>query len=353
MLGGASQLDGGPTITTRSKTIYLAPVLSGSAVFRGKDATTYVALANPNPTPVTIQLRLWEKTEQGFDFGRIKRLAPIPPFGMQYASVSELFGSSLSLSRAYIVVEVTEGDAIIASHWVEVAEGSSLFCVPAQYPVTSTRLFSAQFASLPDLFTEVVLLNQAQTARSVTLKVWSETGSLLAQTDPVTIEARAMLRLDGRTTMKFPTDSVMVGSLEVQADGPGLSGCVIFGDLPQLTVTAALPLQSDPFFREAVFSQLANGAGYYTGLAFYNPGNAPVTIRIRVFDHQAVKTGETELTLPAKSRKSALLHELVPSTTGQVRGFVLLSASGPLIAQQVFADTTTPRMSAVPPTALR
>ncbi len=351
ILGGANQLDGGPTITTRSQTIYLAPVFSGSAVFRGKDAATFVNLANPNSHPVTVHLKLRKETGQAASFLQIdKTLAPL---GMLSGAVSDLFGTNESLSSAYIVVQVAEGDGIVASHWVEIAGGSSLFCVPPQYPATSTRLFSAQFASLPDFFTEVILLNQAQTARSVTLKAWSENGSQLGQTDPIAVGAGAMVRLDGRTALKFASNSVVVGSLEVQADGPGVSGCVIFGDLPQLTVAAALPLQSDPFFREAVFSHLANGAGYYTGLAFYNPGNAPVTIRLRVFDHQAVKTGETELTLPAKSRKSALLHELAPSTAGQVRGFVLLSASGPLIAQQVFADTTTPRMSAVPPTALR
>jgi hypothetical protein len=347
MLGGVNQLDGGPTITTPSQTIFLAPVFSGSAVFWGKDAATFVNLANPNPHPVTVHLLLWKETDQDAPlFQRIRTLAPL---GMLSASVSELFGSNQSLSSAYIRVQVAEGDGIIASHWVEVGGGSSLFSVPAQYPATSARLYSAQFATLPDLFTEVVLLNQAQTARSVTLKIWSETGSLFAETDPITIGAGAMVRLDGAPV----SNGVVVGSLEVQADGPGVAGCVIFGDLPNLTTATALPLQSDPFFREAVFSQLANGAGYYTGLAFYNSGNAPVTIRLTVFDHQGVKTGETELTLPAKTRRSALLHELAPSTTGQVRGSVHITSSGPVITQQVFADTTTPRMSAVPPTALR
>jgi len=345
MLGGLSQLDGGPTITSPSRTIYLAPVFSGSAVFWGKDARTFVHLANPNANPVTLELKLWE---QGFPLLRVKRVV-LAPHGMLSPSVSELFGSSLTLSSAYIVAEVTDGDAIVASHWVEVAGGSSLFCLPAQYPVTSTRLFSAQFATLPNLFTEVVLLNQAQTARSVRLKVWSETGSLFTETEPITIAAGAMVRLDGAAV----SHAALVGSLEVQANGPGIAGCVIFGDLPNLSTATALPLQSDPFFREAVFSHLANGAGYYTGLAFYNPGNAAVTVRLTVFDQKAVKTGQTELTLPAKARKSALLHELLSSTAGQVSGFVHLAASGPVIAQQVFADTGTPRMSAVPPTALR
>jgi len=349
MLGGTNQLDGGPTIATRSKTIYLAPVFSGSAVLRGKDAETFVNLANPNQDHVTVQLIL--RIQGSSPSVQPIKTVQLAPLGMLSTPVSELFRSTppLSLSSAYIEVKVTEGGGIVASHWVEIGGGASLFSVPPQYPATSTRLFSAQFARLPDLFTEVILLNQAPTARSITLKVWSETGSVIGLMTGVTIGPGGMVRLDPLAVLI----GTVIGSLEVQADGPGVTGCVIFGDLPNLSIAAALPLQADPFFREAVFSHLANGAGYYTGLAFFNPGNVPVTVRLTVFDQVGTKTGETELTLPGKTRKSALLHELVPSTTGQVRGSVRLTATGPIVAQQVFADTTTPRMSAVPPTALR
>jgi len=350
MLGSPSQLDGGSTFTVSSRTFFLAPVFSGPGAFRSQDAVTHVNLANPNDEPVTVRLRLKRGGDPIAEPLQAEKI--LPARGMLSATVSDLFGANDVLSQAYIAVDVLNGGGVIASHWVDVGGGSSLFCVPPQYPSASSRLFSAQFATVPGVFTEIVLLNQSEHDRRVTLAVRSETGLRLTLAGPISIGPGFMVRLDGKGSLDLSQTGI-VGSLDIQSDGPGVSGCVIFGDEPGIASAAALPLQSEPFFREAVFSHLANGAGYYTGLAFYNPGNAVVTVRLTVFDHQAVKSGQGEFVLQPKTRKSALLHELVPSTTGQVRGFVHVAANGPVITQEIFADTATPRMSAVPPTPLR
>ena len=68
--------------------------------------------------------------------------------------------------------------------------------------------------------------------------------------------------------------------------------------------------------RTAVFSQVANGMGYYTGLAFFNPNSEDATVDIQVFAADGQKTGNAQLTLAAGHRISKLLPELVESTAG-------------------------------------
>ena len=59
-----------------------------------------------------------------------------------------------------------------------------------------------------------------------------------------------------------------VGSLIVEADGDGVLGDVIFGDSENLAYAASLPLQTQAF-TEALFNQVANVSGFFTGLASF------------------------------------------------------------------------------------
>ncbi len=42
--------------------------------------------------------------------------------------------------------------------------------------------------------------------------------------------------------------------------------------------------------------------------------------------------------MAAGTRVSRLLHELVPETTGQIRGHIVIESTRPLVAQQLFGD---------------
>ncbi len=143
-----------------------------------------------------------------------------------------------------------------------------------------------------------------------------------------------------------------IGSLIMSADGSGIIGDVIFGDPASMNFAASLPLQTQTF-RQAIFSQVANANGYFTGLALFNPSQQAATITVDVYSEKGTTTGRFTTQLNPKSRISRLLTEMVPESTGQMRGFVLLSSTQPLIAQQLFGDTGMVFLSAVPPTAIQ
>ncbi len=143
----------------------------------------------------------------------------------------------------------------------------------------------------------------------------------------------------------------LVASLKVDVDAAGVIGDVLFGH-PQLTYAAAMPLQDAPFTR-AVFSHVACGMGYFTGLGLYNAGAAAATVTVRSYKADGELTGTRQLSLGPGCRIARLLDEaeFVPASAGQVGGYVILESTQPLVAQQLFGLYDLSMMSAVPPMA--
>ncbi|HEY3132367.1 MAG TPA: hypothetical protein VGL91_23130 [Acidobacteriota bacterium] len=140
----------------------------------------------------------------------------------------------------------------------------------------------------------------------------------------------------------------VVGSIQIEASGPGVVGDVIFGDAGSFRYAAAMALQNRKFTK-AVFSQVANASSFFTGIALYNPNSQPADVTVEVFSDLAVLTGQANLMLAAGSRISRLLAELAPSTANQSRGYVVVRSTQPLVAQQLFGDPGLNFLSAVPP----
>jgi hypothetical protein len=124
---------------------------------------------------------------------------------------------------------------------------------------------------------------------------------------------------------------------------------IIFGDGnpsdAQINFGAALALSSTGASR-FLFSQVAQGQGFYTGVAFMAPVGAE--LRIEVFDSAGNLTGSTSMVLLPFERHVSLLHDLIPSTSGQVGGYVKVSSSNPVIAFELFGSTGGQFLSAVP-----
>jgi hypothetical protein len=124
---------------------------------------------------------------------------------------------------------------------------------------------------------------------------------------------------------------------------------IVFGDgdpsAAQLGFAAALSLSRTGATR-FLFSQVAQGQGFYTGVAFMAPVGAE--LRIQVFDSAGNVTGSTSMILLPCQRHVSLLHDLIPTTGGQVGGYVKVIATNPVIAFELFGSTGGQFLSAVP-----
>ena len=295
----------------------------------------------------------------------------IPAQGFLYESVTDLFDPENAISQGYVEVTVTEGPGAVGFGVVELQELDAVIGIQAQegdggVSITGSRseeLFSAQLASeLGVIYTSLNLINTGQAQRSVTLTAIAEDGSNLADPVDLSLAPGEQLSRDAGDLFDVAAAALapqggapFVGSLRVLVDGPGVRGDVIFGDPLSLEYAASLPLQREGF-RKAVFSQVANVAGFFTGVAAYVPGDTEANVEITVFGADGEMVGEpyTE-TLAPGTRRSMLVPELVPASAGQAGGYVLICSDELLIAQILYGAVGQGRvtlLSAVPPTVI-
>ena len=254
------------------------------------------------------------------------------------------------LSGGLITGEVTQGDGVVAFQVIQLRNQTTVLGLNAATGNSTNRAYSAQLASLPGLFTSVKVVNLADEPRSVTLRAVQGDGS--NQGNPVAIfldpgeqftEDAGVLFGTAAAGPSPATTESFVASLIVEADGDGVVGDVIFGDSTDFAFAASLPLQTQPF-TEAVFSQVANVSGFFTGLAFFYPGPSQggsaqgplpdAEITIQVFLPGGGMAGESVLTLAAGERTSRLVEQFV----GEMElagGYVRIYSTQEIISQML------------------
>ena len=369
--GTLTQLDGGVAIENLATKFFFQRVFDGPAAFRGQDATTRLTVLNPGDEPVTVDLNYFPPEDGPLGLPR-QATRKIPSRSFLDEKTSDLFGSSVS--GGYVAGEVPEGGGVAAFELVQLSDRPMVLGLNASTGNSSTRSFSAQLASRPDVFTNVNLINTTAGSRNVELTAVREDGGIDGDPVKITLAAGVQFSADASEIFEFgaaaSTDvrlqgSQFVGSLEVEADGDGVVGDVIFGDPVDVGFAASLPLQSEPF-TEAIFSQFADIPNlFFTGLAFYYPGNvgsspqgeAPDTeITIEVILASGESVGESSFKLLPGERIDKSISDLAPDAAGKANGYILVTSTQPLIAQVVFVALGgggISLFSAVPPKVIR
>ena len=350
----------------RAGTFTDAPFLSPAQSGRGQPATTELTLVNPNGESIDVDLTLFDTAPVAASSQpasasprTFERTVTIAPKGFLHGSVSDVFGISEEISSGYVMVEVTSGPGAIGFVRIQLLDQQTVIGLNAQAPGEGTESFSAQLALSRASSSRTPRSSTPLETRVVTLTALGEDGSPLGDSVVVQLGPGEQFDQDAGSLFipAFSTlqgSSPVVGSLKVESDGPGVIGDVIFGDPLAFEFAAALPLQSQAF-RHAVFSQVANITDFFTGLAFFNPGEVAAQLTIRVVTAEGVLVGETTLELGPGQRRSKLVPELIAASAGQAGGYVEFSSDQALIAQHLFGalgPLGIRMLSAVPPTSL-
>ncbi len=344
--GGANQLDGSVGQSEPSTRFRFTRVFEGPQAFRGQAATTYLSIANPGDQPISLTMTLLAQGQQW------RSTKTLPAKGMLFDSVSRVFEPGLPVSGSFVDVEASGG--AVGFELVQLPDRGTVMGLNAVPGTGAAQAYSAQLAVSPGYFTSIKLINTDSATRQVALKATADNGADLAVPVTVTLSAGDFLERDAADVFGFASGSTAIGSLIVNADGPGIIGDVIFGDPASVNFAAALALQTKTL-KEAIFSHVANGQSYFTGLALLNPTLISSYVTIDVYSPQGARVGglASPLQLDPGKRISKVLTELVPGTAGQMGGFVVVRSTQPLIAQEVFGDTGMMFLSAVPPAIIK
>jgi hypothetical protein len=342
---GGTMLDGASADTSPSKTLRFTRVYEGTGAFRGQSASTFLSIANPTTGPVAMTLNLLG-TESNQALAPQQTLS-LPANGVMFSTVTQIFNPPLPVRSAWIDVQVTSGNGVGGFELMRFPDAGTAIGLSGAGANAVNQSYSAQLAVTPDYFTSLKLINTSTIARNIVLHAIGEDGNDLMP--------RKILRLPVGQAFEQDVDQLFgltpsrVGSLRIDADGAGVVGDVLFGDPVNLKFAAASQLQSRKFSR-AVFSHVANGLGYFTGLAVFNPNPQTASLVLEVYTSSGTRTGSTVLTLGPGQRFSRLLTDLLPASEGQMGGYISLTSSVPIIAQELFGDGGLTFLSAVPPT---
>ena len=151
-----------------------------------------------------------------------------------------------------------------------------------------------------------------------------------------TVAALSRLLLTGKDFVD--EDSTITGLIKIETLGTtnGVIAHLDYGSVGGgLTAVAAQSTSSS----ETIFAHVAQGGGYYTGLALVNPSNHTATVTLDVFDRSGVRVGGTALSLAPGERRAKLLNEFVLELGERLGGWIRVRASRPVFALQLFGSS--------------
>jgi DNA-binding beta-propeller fold protein YncE len=254
-----------------------------------------------------------------------------------------------NFTEGYIVVSATVPLTAIERYYDE--ERMSVVQGIPQLPGfdDQTRFLVPQVAMFGDAETYVNLINAWAETASVTLILRDSAGNPVGTAGTVQIEAGKQVRkkLSEILEMSDP-GQIVSGWLQLDADRPGVVGDVeirAYGDKAMTT----LPLISNAG-KELVFSHVAEGLGYATGLALVNPGQVDATAQVEVFAKDGTGVAGRNVTVPAGGRLLNLLSDdaLFPELNDIVGGYVRVSSDQDLVGVQMFFTYNLEILSLVP-----
>src|SRR3989449_1883894 len=163
-----------------------------------------------------------------------------------------------------------------------------------------------------------------------------------------TLPPNARLEESVEQMFNFSGEALIEGYIrfETETNTPGVIGFLDYGTTDGI-VLSAVEAQGEGY-SNLFFSQVAEGAGYYTGLALLNPNSEPSIVTLDTFDAGGNRTGSTIVNLNSGERKARLLSEFLQRNVNQFGGYVRLTATRPIFASALFGSSAHTSLASVP-----
>ena len=338
---GSRNIDGAEAVARGAGTVVFPEIFSG-----GQDFTELNILG---AGPVTLELR---RTSGSLVQSRDIQLPG--QFGRFSSYVSDIFSAAVP-AESYVLAR--SGQFAIFGYETfgsgEFLGGRNAIPVEEFARQIDIALFAAQLADLPGILqSTLTLINPTDSPADLTLTAFRTgvSSGVPSATANLTLGARAMLRADGRTLLGLPAGD-FVGWLRIDSDISGIVGDISFGN-PDRTSLASVQLQRSTL-TDVVYSHVADGLGFFTGLTFLNVSGDPANVIVEVFNQNAQRTGVGSFLLRPFEHFAQGLPQIIPGFQPQIGGNIRVTSSVGIFSFEIFtfAPAGGPVLSqaAVPP----
>ncbi|MBI4483328.1 MAG: hypothetical protein HY652_10615 [Acidobacteria bacterium] len=327
----------------------------------GGGAFAEIHLANPSDTVRNVSLQVIGSNGEPLSAAISREIAPN---GNLSARLNELFPGLSGAQNGYVKATChngTVGFELFGNNQV-------LAGLNSLDPGSRARvLYSAQLATGGPFFTQLTLVNASSQVATVTLIAYGPADPSQEATGVWVPHPRAAQNQVTRSLgpgqklsasvadlFGFPASEseITVGWIQVESSVAGVVGNVTFGD-PQGTFLASVPLSGESI-RDLVFSQVADGLGFFTGVTILNPSaTQAANVILEVFKNDGTRQGAANIRLGPRTRRARLLREFFTddgkNLEPQVGGFIRLRSDNGILAFELFGNDLLRFLSAVPP----
>lgn len=275
----------------------------------------------------------------------------IPPNGRFSNVVSNMFSSSLIGAGGYLSVNSSLG--LAATEVFGVADVYTAALNAVETSGGARELFSPQYVVEGGVWkTTLTLINLESSSTTISLRLLGDNGAQIGQTASVALPGK------GRAVLSDPaifgvnaSGPIVQGYVRISSGTTRVAGYVRFGDPADAQFQTALPFVTQGR-NEVIYSQVAQDATFFTGVAIINATPDPATVTVTVFNTDGAQVGSGQLTIQSNARISKLLSEILPVLPPMSKGYFRVSSNRPVFSFGVFGTNTLSVLSAVPPQAL-
>jgi subtilisin family serine protease len=317
----------------------------------GNNYFTSISLVNPNLTEASLTAELRDVS------GRVvaTRTTTLAARKRMVKLVRDLFPGVTSHAGGTIRVRSNVGLVGFELFATEALDFGGMN--PQRTNDTAGTVSFAQMATRSGWYTQVSLTNPNDSAVTVQLTAMRDTGDIIpASNNPRTVQIPAwgQYNAEAAQVFGFPGTQTVVGYIvaKVVSGSSGIFGHVAFGTSNGKAL-AALPIQTQGS-RAMVFSQVAQGGGFSTGLTLLNPdANYNASVTTEVFDADGRSRGAVTETFRPGEKKARVINEVVSGVIDQGSGYIVVTADRPVIGFELFwgldSSNGVAFLAAVPP----
>jgi YVTN family beta-propeller protein len=223
--------------------------------------------------------------------------------------------------------------------------------ISGQSTTAATSYVLPQFVTGAGWLSLLGVVNTAGLAQEITLTAYKEDGSLWnLPSNPIRVSlgANAGLRTTAGQFFGFPSGTLATGWIEVRSSLGFVSSYIGYGNTTTPSFAAVSATESGAASQYQVFSHVAEGVGYFTGLTAVNPGTETAALEFYILRPDGTTVGKSAFTIPPKQRVGRLFSELLPASLTQVGGWAILRSSKPVIGAVLFGSTNGLALANVP-----
>jgi hypothetical protein len=212
--------------------------------------------------------------------------------------------------------------------------GSLLFA-PGQPIDQSSSIWVAPHFTTVGFDPVLVLTNPNASSITVTVTPFTDSGTADAPPRNFSIPPNGSVSADAMTILQRPFTPQVSDWLRVESPTTPLNGLLILDAGRTMT---SMPFQSAPMDR-LIYPQMSEASDLFTGVVFVNTWASSAKLDISLVRGDGITFAQRSLNVPANSKYSGFLRDLVPEAAVNGSGYVAVRSSLPIYATGLLGAT--------------